>query len=51
MDSMETYECPHTELLEAGSNRGTALFRCSACQAVLVVQRDRIWVLCPPVGS
>ncbi len=48
---MEAYECEHAELLEAGTNRGTAFFRCAACQALLVIQRDRVWVLRPRAGS
>ncbi len=48
---MEAYECEHTELLEAGTNRGTTFFRCAACRALLVIQRDRVWVLRPQAAS
>ncbi len=48
---MEAVECEHLDVIDVGSSHGTAFFRCSACQAVLVVQRDHVYVIRSQVAA
>ncbi len=48
---MDPAECEHTDVIDVGSSHGTTFFRCAACQALLVVQRDQVYVIRPRAAA
>ncbi len=44
-ETMQPLECEHVDVIDVGSSHGTTFFRCSSCHAVLVVQRDHVYVI------